>query len=147
MDTLCHRDTVEQFKLIQKKHIITNGRRAANDQEPILFTARPLYKYLEGSCAVNNDVLIQTLEDTIKRLYRKNGVTLSKWLEQYASHLEELRELSGGNNLTEEQAKDLWKLTWGKNVNGAEFQLMQSYKDIKSSDHDWSNQEFCLRQT
>ena len=138
MGILCHKDAVEQFKLIQKKHIITNGRRAANGQEPILFTALPLYEYLTDNCAVNNDVLIQTVEATIKRLYRKNGVTLSKWLEQYASHLEELRELSGGNNLTDEQAKDLWKLTWGKNVNGAEFQLMQSYKDIKSSDHDWS---------
>ena len=111
MGILCHKYTVDQFKLIQKKHIITNGRGAANGQDLILFTAPPLYKYLTDNCAVNNDALIQTLEATIKRLYRKNGVTLSKWLEQFASHLEELRELAGGTDPTDEEAKDLWKLT------------------------------------
>ena len=98
MGILCHKGAVELFKLIQKKHIIANDRRAVNNQDPILFPAPPLYQYLTDNCAVNNDVLIQTVEATIKRLYRKNGVTLSKWLEQYASHLEELRELSGGTN-------------------------------------------------
>ena len=137
MGILCHKDTVEQFKLILKKHIMTNGRRAAQAQDPILFTALPLYDYLKDNCSVNNDVLIQALEATIKRLYRKNGVPLSKWLEQYASHLEELRELSGGADLTDEAAKDLWKLTWGKNVNSTEFQLMVSYKDVKSNTHEW----------
>ena len=59
MGTLCHKEVVEQFKLIQKKHIIENGRRVANGDPPILFTAEPLYKYLTGECAVDNTVLLQ----------------------------------------------------------------------------------------
>ena len=134
---LCHKDAVEQFKLILKNHIMTNGRRASAGDDPILFTALPLYKYLQDHCAVNNDVLIQGLEASIKRLYRKNGVSLSKWLEEYSSHLEELRELNGATDLSEAAAKDLWKLTWGKNVNGDEFQLMVAYKDVKSTATNW----------
>ena len=75
MGTLCHKEVVEQFKPIQKKHIIENGRRVANDDPPILFTAEPLYKYLTDECSVDNTVLLRGCESVIRRFYRKNGVT------------------------------------------------------------------------
>ena len=105
MGTLCHKEVVEQFRLIQKKHIIENGRRVANGDPPILFTAEPLYKYLTDECSVDNTVLLQGCESVIRRFYRKNGVTPSQWLELFAAPLEEIRALKGSHDLMSAKKK------------------------------------------
>ena len=137
MGSLCHKEVVEQFRLIQKKHIMENSRRVANGDEPILFTAEPLYKYLEDECSVDNTVLLQGCESVVRRYYRKNGVTPAQWLESYAAPLEEIRALRGGTDLTPDQASELWKLTWGSNINAAEYQLMMLYKDRELKPSEW----------
>ena len=104
---------------------------------PILFTAEPLYKYLTDECSVDNTVLLQGCESVVRRFYRKNGVTPSQWLELFAAPLEKIRALKGGHDLNDHEASEIWKLTWGSNINAAEYQLMMLYKDRELKKSEW----------
>ena len=57
MTELCHKETVDHFKSLHKKHLRENASADPADIE--IFTAQVLYEYLENSCAVDNVKLIE----------------------------------------------------------------------------------------
>ena len=127
MTEFCHKDTVAAFAKMQKAHQAANALKPANEHK--LFTATPLIAYLREKCSIENQTLIKQLELAIRQLHRYNGETPADWLDRFAAPLAELRDLKGGQELTEDEAKDLWKETWGRNINSDEHMVMTTYKD------------------
>ena len=137
MTKFCHKDTVAVFVKKQKTHQAENNL-LADESEHTLFTALPLIKYLREECSVENQVLIDQVKADIKKLHRYSGEAASDWLDRYMAPLAELKELQGGNDLTDEEAKALWKETWGRNINTSEHSVITAYKH-KLSDAKWES--------
>ena len=121
MTELCHKETVDHFKSLHKKHLRENA--SANPEDIELFTAQVLYGYLENSCSVDNIKLIEGHRAVIKKIHRKARETPLVYLRRYFPFIHEINQLTD-RPLSDEEEGALWKETWGENINMDETILL-----------------------
>jgi len=130
MTELCHKETVDHFKSLHKKHLRENASAEHADVE--IFTAQVLYEYLENSCAVDNIKLIEGHKAKIKKMYRKARQTPLVYLRAYFPFIHEINQLTD-RPLTDAEEGLLWKETWGENINMEETILLNVLSTTISS--------------